>query len=51
MAAMEAAKESQWISAFLKEIGHPLTQITLFGDNRGANTHQGDGDSHHNVIP
>ena len=38
IAATEAAKESQWISSFLNEIGYPVSYTTLYGDNRGANS-------------
>ena len=37
MAATEAAKESQWITTFLREIGFPLRQTILYGDNKRAN--------------
>ena len=38
VAATEAAKESQWITAFLREIGFPLQSTILLGDNKGANS-------------
>ena len=38
IAATEAAKEAQWISAFLRETGFPISHTILLGDNKGANS-------------